>query len=333
MNHMLPIPPLVLLALLAAEVLPNKSPQVVDTKSVAARAEVSAAAPAAPTAPRPVTGQELVSQAAQRLLLLPGIEASTRQKISIFGQQLVGSGTYLQLANGPRLMLRLDLKLRNASDEVAARSSFMQQISDGDTFWVRRSQGEETTLTRVNVRRLRDTASQIGPSDAPPPATLWMALGGLPKLLSALDAHFEFGTPTPTVVGKEKLPVWSIEGHWRPAILANLLPEQQQAILAGEPADLSKLPPHLPHGVTLILGRDQVIPLFPYGISYYRYVAVDGASDAQPARQSMVSWELFDVHFRPDLDTSLFDYRPHDNQQVDERTDEYIARLRAAMKK
>jgi hypothetical protein len=45
----------------------------------------------------------------------------------------------------------------------------------------------------------------------------------------------------------------------------------------------------------------------------------------------MATWELFDVRFRPDLDASQFDYRPHDSQQVDERTDEYIARLQAAM--
>ena len=84
--------------------------------------------------------------------------------------------------------------------------------------------------------------------------------------------------------------------------------------------------------MTLILGRDQVIPLFPYGISYYRDVWADGASGPHTGRQALVTWELFEVRFRPDLGTSLFDYRPNDAQQVDERTDEYIARLRAAMK-
>ena len=49
-------------------------------------------------------------------------------------------------------------------------------------------------------------------------------------------------------------------------------------------------------------------------------------------RQALVTWELFEVRFRPDLSTSDFDYRPNDTQQVEERTDEYIARLRAAIK-
>jgi hypothetical protein len=326
MNYILPIPPVVLFALLAIQIPPDRSSQIVGMEEDVANSQPSSAESISPTVANQVTGQELVSQAAQRLLLLPGIEAKTRQRVNIFGQQLVGSGTYLQLTSGPRLMLRLDLKL-----QVAARSASLQQISDGDTFWVRRSQGEETTLVRVNLRRLRDAASRIGPSDVPPPFTLWMALGGLPKLLAALDTHFAFDVPRATTAGQ--LPVWNLEGRWKPAILANLLPEQRQAILAGEPADLSKLPPHLPHGVTLILGRDQVIPLFPYGISYYRSVAVDGDSDAPADRQAMVTWELFEVRFRPDLNASLFDYRPNDSQQVDERTDEYVSRLRAAISK
>jgi hypothetical protein len=73
--------------------------------------------------------------------------------------------------------------------------------------------------------------------------------------------------------------------------------------------------------------------LFPYGISYYRSVAVDEDSDAPADRQAMVTWELFEVRFRPDLNASLFDYRPNDSQQVDERTDEYVSRLRAAISK
>lgn len=323
MNHMLPIPLTAIFVVAALQFVGSRSSQVTEKKAVTSESRTSGSAPVASTAQDALNGQELVSQAAQRLLLLPGIEAKTRQRVSIFGQQLVGSGTYLQLASGPRLMLRLDLKL-----QVAAQATSLQQISDGDTFWVRRSQGDTTSLSRVNLRRLREAASGVGPSGVPPPPTLWMALGGLPKLLSALDTHFAFDPPKPMTIGQ--LPVWSLEGHWKPAMLANLLPDQKAAIAAGEPADLSGLAPHLPHGVTLILGRDQVIPLFPYGISYYRLAASEG--DGTPARrQPMATWELFDVRFRPDLDASQFDYRPHDSQQVDERTDEYIARLQAAM--
>ncbi len=367
MNHLLPVTLAALLALLVAEVLPHRSSQAPAAKGVRADSKALSSAAAArqpagnevgaghevlpPTAaagqpagnevgashevlppasngPQPtgsLTGSELVAQAAQRLLLLPGIEANTRQTVNIFGQELVGSGTYRQLAYGPRLLLRLDLKLQIGD----RRSASLQQISDGDTFWVRCDQDGVTTLQRVSLRRLRDAASQIGPSDVPPPPTLWMALGGLPKLLTALNTHFDFDAPRPTVVGK--YPVWSLDGRWKPAMLANLLPDQRSAILAGQPADLTKLPPQLPHGVTLILGRDQVIPLFPYGISYYRDVWEDRRAATPTGRQPLVTWVLHDVGYRPDLSTSLFDYRPKDDQQVDDHTDEYIGRLRAAM--
>ncbi|MHB8863809.1 MAG: hypothetical protein ACYC6N_15510 [Pirellulaceae bacterium] len=322
MNHRLPISLAVIVVVVAFQFVSRWSSQAVDRKEVAAQSQSPDVAAVSQNLP---SGQELVTQAAQRLLLLPGIEAKTRQRVNIFGQHLVGSGTYLQLANGPRLMLRLDLIL-----QVATQSISLQQISDGDTFWVRRSQGEEISLSRVNLRRLRDAASRVGPSDVPPPPTLWMALGGLPKLMAALDMHFAFDSPQPMTIGQ--LPVWSLEGYWKPAVLANLLPDQKAAIEAGEPADLSALPPYLPHGVTIILGRDQVIPLFPYGISYYRLAAADRDEDA-PRREPMATWELFEVRFRPDLDASQFDYRPHDAQQVDELTEEYIARLQSAMQR
>jgi hypothetical protein len=156
-----------------------------------------------------------------------------------------------------------------------------------------------------------------------------MALGGLPKLLAALESHFTFDPPQAGMIGD--LPVWRVDGHWQPVTLAKLLPDQSAAILAGRPPDLSGLTPHMPHGVTLILGRDQVIPLFPYGISYFRHVAVDPTALNATRRQAIVTWELFEVRLRQDLEPNMFDYRPHDNQEVEERTDEYVARLQAVM--
>ncbi len=213
------------------------------------------------------SGQELVAQAAQRLLRAPGIEAKTRQRVNIFDQQLVGSGTYLQLAQGPRLLLKLDLKL-----QLGEESTSLRQISDGDFLWVLRRQKDQTSVSRVNMRRLLEAAAKAEPTVVPP--SLWLALGGVPRLLSQLEENFQFRAPQPLVIGN--LPVWSVEGEWKPAVLARLLPDQKDDILAGREAHLETLPEHLPHGVTIILGRDQIIPLFPYSFSFYRDVAVPG---------------------------------------------------------
>lgn len=320
MNHKLPILLAAALSLVGFHYLRSHALQADESGESAENAQVAADG-TTEKKPTPVDGQQLVAQASQRLLLLPGIEAKTQQQVHVFGQTITGTGTYLQLTNGPRLMLRLDLKL------LESPAMNWQQICDGDTFWVRRTQGETVTLSRVNMRRLRDVASRIGPEAAPPPPSLWMALGGLPKLLVALDAYFDFGAAKPLVV--RGLPVWSIDGRWKREVLANLLLEQKDAILAGQEPDLSKLPDHLPHGVNVILGRDQVIPLFPYGISYYRFVE-DGEATR---REALATWGLYNVRLRQDLSVTDFDYRPNDAQQVDERTDEYVARLEAAMKR
>ena len=39
-----------------------------------------------------------------------------------------------------------------------------------------------------------------------------------------------------------ELPVWSIDGRWKPHVLANLLPDQKDAILAGQEERLSQAP-------------------------------------------------------------------------------------------
>ena len=222
-------------------------------------------------------------------------------------------------------MLRLDLKLQT-DDQISS----LLQVSDGDSFWVRRDVPGESQLWRVNLRKLREAASQL--SQAHPgvslPPSLWMAIGGLPMLLSHLEDSFQFDDPEPGHVGE--LPVWVLEGSWKPDVLADLLPARREAILAGQPAPLGELPPHMPHGVTLILGRDAVIPLFPYSVSFFRFTPATDQPTARTRREPIVAWELFEVRVRPDLTARYFDYRPGD-QAVEERTEEFIERLRTAV--
>ena len=84
--------------------------------------------------------------------------------------------------------------------------------------------------------------------------------------------------------------------------------------------------------MTLILGRDEIIPLFPYSFSFYRNVVVDEEA-GEVERDALVTWELFEVRIRPDLRSSDFDYRPPNDQETQERTDYYIDRLKAAFEK
>jgi hypothetical protein len=322
MKNMLPILSVALIAALAALSAGEQSPQTTDNKEFIDDAHPASSRAGVAVTAGTTSGQELIRQAAQQLLVMPGIEAKTRQRVDLFDQQLIGSGSYLQLARGPKLMLRLDLKLQ-AKDQVAS----LLQVSDGDFLWIRRDLPEGRSLGRVDLRKLRQVAGQ---TPVPVPASYWMALGGIPQLLVRLDESFLFQTPQATQIGE--LPVWQLEGHWRPEQLALMLPNRREAIMRGDEVPLDELPAHQPHGVTLILGRDQVIPLFPYGLSFFRR---DSAGDAQGGageRRPLVTLELFEVRFRGDLTPEDFRYRPG-NQQVEEQTEAFVARLNAAAKK
>ncbi len=321
MNHMLPMLSVAFCLLLPPEPTSGQSPQVLSDKGVAPYLPALDSAPPPPGDQAIASGQELVAQAARRLLLAPGIEAKTRQRVSIFDQELVGSGTYLQLTQGSKLLLQLDLKL-----QVGTAGSTLRQISDGNIFWVVRRQGEQTDVSRVRLHRLREVAAEYEQAHVILPPSLWMALGGIPRLLSQLEQSFLFQAPKPILIGK--FPVWSLEGKWKPEVLATFLPAQKETILAGGAVDFDALPAHIPHGVNVILGRDEIIPLFPYSFSFYRQVSAPDGSD-RPRRLPIVTWELFEVRVRPDLQPAQFEFRPTD-QEVRERTGEYVAHLHEA---
>jgi hypothetical protein len=325
MNYKLPTLAVGLLVFLGTQTRAVQSAQVDAEHPISDAQSNRDAGSAASRDGETVPGQKLVAEAAQRLLLLPGIEAKTRQRVHLFDQPTVGSGTYAQWTRPPRLLLRLDLRLQTG-DQVSS----LLQVSDGDSFWVRRDVLGDSHLSRVNVRKLREAASELSQTHpgASLPPSLWMAIGGLPMLLSHLEESFQFDDAQPDQVGQ--LPVWNLEGSWKPEILANLLPARRDAIRAGQPAPLGELPSHIPHGVTLILGRDAVIPLFPYSVSFFRFAPGTDRPTARTRREPIVTWELFEVRVRPDLTAGYFDYRPGD-QPVEERTEEFIARLRAAV--
>ena len=78
---------------------------------------------------------------------MPGIEAKARQSVDIFGQRLVGSGHYLQLPHTTSPLLRLDLKMQVGDGVIT-----LQQIADGNAFWIRRDQPDgESSLSRMSV--------------------------------------------------------------------------------------------------------------------------------------------------------------------------------------
>ena len=123
---------------------------------------------------------------------------------------------------------------------------------------------------------------------------------GCRNCFGGLQTHFDFPLAvggTLTVPGPvPNLAVWQLEGHWKTARLSSLLPKQQAAIAQGRPADLSKLPEHLPDRVVLLLGRKIC---FPSGWT----IIVHALGDPATGDGRMLTMELLDIDltrpFRP----------------------------------
>jgi len=157
-----------------------------------------------------------------------------------------------------------------------------------------------------------------------------MAVGGLHHLLLGLHEHFEFGEPQTAQIGN--VPVWVLRGRWKPEMLIPFFPDQQESIRAGEPPRLDLLPDHVPDTVTVVLGRDEFIPLFPYRIEYGRRVAPASNRKKGPESHTqesvlrpLLTMELFEVQRSIDLDPRLFIYKLGD-QHIEDWTERFKGR-------
>lgn len=280
-----------------------------------------------------VNGQQLVARSARHLLAESSIRANVRFRVDGFGHQVIGVGSYLQLGDGPEKLLRFELK-----SQVGDQTATVQEVCSEDDYWVRRDLPQlGTSVGRAALRPIRQGIAKRGKDPNVDPIESWIVLGGLPRMMEELNRNFEFGEGRATEVeftsadgkGIDRLPVWMVEGEWKP--------ERLNYLTGGKtPADLSKLPEQFPTKVELILGRvDQVFPLFPYRITFQRPRA-NGPSDAdRPTdRRSMTSLctlEFFGVYHTSDIDPREFAYDPGD-QEVADLTGQFMNRLGLAGK-
>jgi hypothetical protein len=265
-----------------------------------------------------------MTDAAQHLADEPRVSADMRYRINAFGHELVGTGRYLQLSAGAEKLVRLELRV-----QVGEKTATVKEIRGLDTFWVRRDVPPAVpTLGRVDLKQLRRSlATGAEPKADVLPQGDWIMLGGLARLMLTLEESFDFAPPrseelqfnAPEGKGVVRLPIWRMDGKWKPQRLAALLGHK---LKAGE-----ALPEQLPDRVELVLGRnEEVLALFPYRITYWKTPPTDLKSNAPaPEPQEMLMLELFNVSRRP-IDSREFDYQPGD-QHYDELTPQYAQRL------
>lgn len=236
----------------------------------------------------------LVHEAAERLDRHTAISARIRQQAHLFGESLLGTGTYQQGPSGSHL-LRLELKL-----QVGTGTTSLQQVADGKYLWIHRQVDEKSTLARVDIRQVLKAREAAAGGTRP---GYVLGLGGLPRLLRNLDRDVEFAEVLPTQLAG--LPVYAVRGSWSRKALAMLWPDKAAELAAGESLDLRELPEQVPDHIVLYLGRDD---LFPYRVEYRR--AHEGWSDrlrgAEVPAQTLLVWQLFEVKFNVPVDPRSF---------------------------
>lgn len=271
--------------------------------------------PARPTvaAPTEVPG-DLISQAAAQLLREPTFQAKLRQRFALFGQALAGSGTYLHKRSPRGLLLRMEWKL-----PVGGQLTSVQQICDGRFLWVRRDLPPSVVLSRVDLQRVQwalQTAPQPRPADSGFQA---MSFGGLPRLLEDLSANFDFPPARSATV--EGVPVWIVEGTWKPDRLTQMLSGGKDDAAAPSVHVASRLPSHLPHRVQAVIGKQDLIPR---RIDYLRDPAATDAGPpaiAQPVHMATI--EILEPIRGEPIDDHLFTYEPG-QQEVIDHTDMFV---------
>ncbi len=245
----------------------------------------------------PVQAQQaaaLLANAAATLQSRDAVSARMNVSVQLFGQVLMGSGLYLEQDPQRSRLMRMELNF-----QVDGKPTSLVQICDGQHFWSYRQAGKESSLNKVDLARL-DEAWQAAVGNGPP--LPWMMLGGLPKLLHALNETFVFARPEASRL--QDLAVWRLRGEWRPERLAALLPQYQKALSRGQTFNSAKLPEHLPDEVLLFLGQED---LFPYRLEYRRRSDTPDASGPNPL---LLALQLSEVTLNVPLDPYQFRYSP-----------------------
>jgi hypothetical protein len=232
------------------------------------------------------------------------ISARIRHTVDLLGEQLAGTGLYLQKGRGDSQKARLELKI-----QVAGQTTSVLQVCDGYELWQHNDFLDKVTLTRIDVRRVQDAMNAKAPRNSHF-ATTQLALCGLPKLLESLNSCFQF-----RFVQQDRLdtvPVNVLRGTWRPEVMAALYPNSKAKKVEGEAKTSieGKLPAHAPDVIVLLVGRDD---WFPYRIEFRRRVQ----SDEQTPNQTdptvpLVIMEWFEVSLDTPIEDRQFEYRPGD---------------------
>jgi hypothetical protein len=274
------------------------------------------APPAAPPAGPPAAAEAaalpapdaLVDRACQAMSSHLSVVAKVRQRGNLYGRELIGSGDYAQGPNRSRL-LRYEIRMK-----VGPQVVNLLQVCDARYLWISQQLEHEPVISRVEVDRIlaayeRQAAAQPVRGAGVENVQQALAIGGLGQLLAGLRKDFHFQTVTRSALGD--LPVLVVVGGWKSEALGGFTASQPRINKPAKSAGGIVLRPHVPDGVVLMLGADD---LFPYRIEFRR--RPDGAGEGNPTPAEiadgalLLAMELYEVQVDVPLEERLFQFAP-----------------------
>lgn len=243
-------------------------------------------------------------QASENLKNGSALQANSRLHINMFEQSLRANGQYWQSGQG-RGKSRFDFEVGSGDQNI-----HLSQICDGRFFFLETRFGDKSELSFVDLERVARATSPRTPFAGS--ANHWLGIGGIGSLLLQLEASFNFAPPERQMLGS--VPVWNLKGTWKPDSLEKILHEYVDSKWLTPKTVWNRLPPQIPHSVELLLGNDELLPLFPYRIVFYQFQQ-DADDTAESA--AAVTLEMYEVSQVGQLDDQLFQVDKTDRTHKD----------------
>lgn len=237
----------------------------------------------------------LLKEAHAFLLSRRTIQAEVLEVASLTDPPLRMTGRYVSA--GVKLRLEFDVQLPGSA------GGQLVEVCDGERLWSwLRLPGAER-VTRRDIRQILAAAERA--TEVPTrSATVDLALGGLPALVTSLDRAMNFDHVKQEVY--EDQAVWVLMGRWTPEL----------ALQLGGNANAPKFPAHIPEAARLTLTADSLMPV---RLQYLK---------RQPrGAKLLLDLKFHNIRLDEPVSDHEFSFSPPDGVEPEDITRQYLSEL------
>ncbi len=254
-------------------------------------------------------GNAIINQAADHLEQMPSVFSKARFKAKLFGREINGPGQVLLAGRGSGKS-RMEFAF-----SVGDQTQRLLQVCDGNYFYFVRQNGNQRQTEYVDVSTLAEAQNE---------QDVRLLNGSLTALLRMLGRSFAFDEPQFRKLGNNDVMV--LTGRWRKRDLERLLESASKPGFFEQRQWIQSIPEHLPHQVTVTLGTQGLLKLFPLKVEFQR---ISDADDN--GFESTVSLDLFETQVVESIPAEMFQVYSGPDHPKD-RTAFYLERLNRLIK-